>query len=123
MSTTPAPAEAAKAADAGFQRRLGLFDSTMLIVGTMIGSGIFVVILTGSIAAVGIAFAKYLGVLVPWLGTDYELYRQTGFHISLSLPWMNEPFFEMKKFVISSGQLVAVLVIAFLTWLNCRGIQ
>ena len=30
-------------ADAGFMRRLGLFDSTMIVVGSMIGSGIFIV--------------------------------------------------------------------------------
>ena len=27
----------------GFQQRLGLFDATMLVAGTMIGSGIFIV--------------------------------------------------------------------------------
>ena len=30
-------------ASAGFQKRLGLFDSAMLVAGTMIGSGIFIV--------------------------------------------------------------------------------
>src|SRR5262249_18461178 len=163
MSTIPAD-EAAKAADAGFQRRLGLFDSTMLVIGTMIGSGIFVtsadiardvgssgwllvvwalagvmtiigalsyaelaammppaggqyvylreaysplwgflygwtcflVIQTGSIAAVGVAFAKYFGVLVPEAGTGNILYTFTDVNINLSLPWMAEPFFKMK---------------------------
>jgi APA family basic amino acid/polyamine antiporter len=122
----------------GFHRRLGLFDATMLVAGSMIGSGIFIVsadiardvgssgwlllvwvlsglitilgalsyaelaalmpnaggqyvylreaygplwgflygwtcflvIQTGFIAAVSVAFAKYLGVLVPALGTN-----------------------------------------------------
>lgn len=29
--------------DTGFQKRLGLFDSTMLVAGSMIGSGVFIV--------------------------------------------------------------------------------
>jgi APA family basic amino acid/polyamine antiporter len=177
--------------DAGFQRRLGPFDATMLVVGTMIGSGIFVtsqaiandvgsagwlllvwavagvmtilgalsyaelaammphaggqyvflreayspmwgflygwtcflVIQTGSIAAVAVAFAKYLGVLVPQLGTDWYLYEVRNVNLELYLPFMGEPFFAMEHFRISSGQLVAVGVIVFLTLLNCRGVQ
>jgi APA family basic amino acid/polyamine antiporter len=180
--------------ETGFRRSLGLFDSTMLVVGSMIGSGIFIVsvdiardvgsaywlmmvwiltgvvtvlgtlcyaelagmmpkaggqyiflreayspmwgflygwavfmvIQTGSLAAVGVAFAKYLGVLVPILGTD-QLIFSTPLDISLSLPlpWMAEPlvFFERDKFSISSGQLVAVAVIMVLTWVNCRGVD
>src|SRR5437773_6359682 len=125
-----------------FQQRLGLFDATMLVAGTMIGSGIFIVsaaiardvgtpawllgiwiltgilpvagalsyaelagmlphaggqyvflreaygplwaflygwtaflvIQTGFIAAVAVIFARYLGVLVPGLGTDAPLF-------------------------------------------------
>src|SRR5437667_9655106 len=121
----------------GLEKRLGLFDATMLVAGSMIGSGIYIVsaeiardtggagwllmvwalagvmtvlgalayaelaammpqaggqyvylreaysplagflygwtsftvIQTGTIAAVGVAFAKFLGVLVPVLGT------------------------------------------------------
>ncbi len=178
----------------GFQKRLGLFDSTMLVIGTMIGSGIFVtsvaisqdvgsagwllavwalagfmtiagalsyaelagmmphaggqyvylreaysplwgflygwtcflVIQTGSIAAVAVVFAKYLGVLVPALGTDPDtnwIYRVQDINLRLYLPFMDDPFFKMDHFVITTGQLVAVVVIAFLTLLNCRGVQ
>jgi APA family basic amino acid/polyamine antiporter len=174
-----------------FLQRLGLFDSTMLVAGTMIGSGIFIVsaeiardvgstgwllavwgltgvmtiigalsyaelaammphaggqyvylreafsplwgflygwtvflvIQTGSIAAVAVAFAKFLGVLVPDLGTDHTIYSVKGLDWSLSLPWMDQPFFQRKVFEISSGQIVAVGIVAVLTLLNCRGIQ
>ena len=160
-----------------FQQRLGLFDSTMLVAGAMIGSGIFIVsaeiardlgsagwllavwvvtgiitvagalsyaelaammphaggqyvylreaysplwgflygwtlflvIQTGTIAAVGVSFAKYLGVLVPELGTK----REAGAWI---LPLFGD-------FYISAGQGVAVVVVAFLTFLNCLGVQ
>src|SRR5262245_30958034 len=43
--TTPAPAHetGASGLDTEFTRGLGLFDSTMVVVGSMIGSGIFIV--------------------------------------------------------------------------------
>jgi basic amino acid/polyamine antiporter, APA family len=44
-STTKArsdPGAAGPAPTTGFERRLGLFDSTMLVAGTLIGSGIFI---------------------------------------------------------------------------------
>ncbi len=198
MSTTAAAKEGpAPKSGPGFQQRLGLFDATMLIVGTMIGSGIFVtsaesardvgsagwllvvwglagfmtiigalsyaelagmmplaggqyvylreaysplwgflygwtcflVIQTGSIAAVGVAFAKFLGVLVPALGTDSKdpavqvIYQLKEVNLKMWLPLMEEPFFEMRHFTITAGQLVAVAVVAFLTLLNCRGVQ
>src|SRR6516164_1322910 len=164
---------------AGFQQRLGLFDATMLVAGTMIGSGIFIVsadiardvgsaggllavwlatglltvcgalsyaelaammpraggqyiylreaysplfgflygwtlflvIQTGTIAAVGVAFGKFLGVLVPALGTgdDAVLFR-TPFHahLELPLPWLAKPLvvLERSEFTVTGGQLV-----------------
>src|ERR1700740_1079192 len=38
--------------------------------GFLYGWTLFLVIQTGTIAAVAVAFAKFLGVLVPWLGTE-----------------------------------------------------
>src|ERR1700732_3161618 len=132
---------AATALDTEFRRGLGLFDSTMVVVGSMIGSGIFIVsadmarnvgsagwllvawlvagvltvvgalaygelaammpraggqyvylreafsplwgflygwtlflvIQTGTIAAVSVGFARYLGVLVPGIAEDRSL--------------------------------------------------
>lgn len=43
LPTPPAPLLEQPAVDAEFSRGLGLFDSTMLVVGAMIGSGIFIV--------------------------------------------------------------------------------
>jgi basic amino acid/polyamine antiporter, APA family len=162
----------------GFIRGLGLLDSTMIVAGSMIGSGIFIVsadiarqvgsagwliaawvvtglltvaaalsygelaammpaaggqyvylreaysplwgflygwtlflvIQTGTIAAVAIGFARYLGVLVPgisptaWILPPINL--SSGYALSLS-----------------SQQLVAILMIIFLSLLNTRGIQ
>src|ERR1041385_6979872 len=142
--------------DSGFRRELGLFDSTMVVAGSMIGSGIYIVsadmarqlgspgwlpvawiitgvltitaalsygelaammphaggqyvylreaysplwgflygwtlfavIQTGTIAAVGVAFARFLGILVPSVAEDHYLIRplhlSTGYAVSLS---------------------------------------
>lgn len=192
MSETVAPPEAPAAA---FQQRFGLFDATMLVAGSMIGSGIFIVssdvardvgstgwllllwaatgaltlsgalsyaelasmfpraggqyvflreaygplwgflygwtcalvIQTGFIAAVAVAFAKYLGVLVPALGTDNVLWRSDDLNLVLAVPvpWLDEPlaFFKREAFTISAGQLVAVAMVFFLTALNARGVD
>src|SRR5438477_11494553 len=42
-SIAKSPQAAATALDTEFQRGLGLFDATMVVVGSMIGSGIFIV--------------------------------------------------------------------------------
>jgi APA family basic amino acid/polyamine antiporter len=179
----------------GFQRKLGLFDATMLVAGSMIGSGIFIVsadisrdvgssgwllliwvltgvltiigalsyaelasmmpsaggqyvflreaygplvaflsgwtcflvIQTGFIAAVGVAFAKFLGVLVPFLGTDSYLmeFASPSIHWQIPAPWMDEPmtFFKREGFKISAGQLVAVAMTIVLTLVNSFGIE
>jgi APA family basic amino acid/polyamine antiporter len=43
MSAPAQPPSATPVSDAGFVRGLNLFDSTMIVIGTMIGSGIFIV--------------------------------------------------------------------------------
>src|ERR1700722_17711095 len=70
MADSPPPVETAPHAhaDAGldteFKRRLGLFDATMVVMGSMIGSGIFIV---------SASMAKSIGspgwLLVAWLIT------------------------------------------------------
>jgi APA family basic amino acid/polyamine antiporter len=173
--TTAAPATAL---DTEFTRGLGLYDSTMVVVGSMIGSGIFIVsadmartigspgwllvgwviaglltivgalsygelaammpraggqyvylreafspiwgflygwtlflvIQTGTIAAVAVGFARYFGALVPWIADDRfivpPLHLSTQYALSLS-----------------TTQLVGVLLIALLTWTNTRGLE
>src|SRR4029079_10174775 len=66
-------------------------------------------------------------------GTENIIYTAKDVNLELYLPFTpafltNDqgqalPVFEMKDFTISAGQIVAVGVIAFLTWLNCRGVQ
>jgi APA family basic amino acid/polyamine antiporter len=164
--------------DTGFRRELGLFDSTMVVAGSMIGSGIYIVsaamarelgspgwllaawvltgiltitaalsygelaammphaggqyvylrtaysplwgflygwtlftvIQTGTIAAVGVAFARFLGILVPWVAEDRYLiapiHLSSGYALSLS-----------------TAQLIGAVLIALLTWTNTRGLR
>src|SRR5438128_3788883 len=162
----------------GFIRGLGLLDSTMIVAGSMIGSGIFIVsggiskqvgspgwllvvwivtglltvmaalsygelaammpkaggqyvylreafspmwgflygwtlflvIQTGTIAAVAVGFARYLGVLVPSVGEDK--YLITPKHI-----------FSNYAISLSTAQLVGVLLIVLLTFMNTRGLK
>ena len=161
----------------GFVRGLGLYDSTMIVVGIMIGSGIFIVsadiarqtgspggllltwvitgiltmfgalsycelagmmpkagglynhlreiysplwgflygwtfflvIQTGTIAAVAVGFARFIGVLVPAISPENyivaPIHLSSGYALSLS-----------------TQQLVAVLMIIFLTFLNMQGL-
>jgi APA family basic amino acid/polyamine antiporter len=167
-----------KPADRTFVRGLNLFDSTMVVVGVMIGSGIFIVsadmsrmigspgwmlmawvltgvltltaalsygelasmlphaggmyiylreafsplfgflygwtfftvIQTGTIAAVAVAFARFFSILWPAVGENRYLiapiHLSSGYALSLS-----------------TAQLVAIAVIALLTWTNSRGLE
>jgi basic amino acid/polyamine antiporter, APA family len=176
--TQPLQKPSATALDTEFTRGLGLYDSTMVVVGSMIGSGIFLVsadmartigspgwllaawlvtgvltivgalsygelaammpraggqyvylreafsplwgflygwtlflvIQSGTIAAVAVGFGRYFGALVPWIADDHYLIRplhlSAGYAISLS-----------------TTQLVGVLLIALLTWTNTRGLE
>jgi APA family basic amino acid/polyamine antiporter len=81
--------------------------------GFLYGWTLFLVIQTGTLAAVAVAFGKFLGVLVPWVSTR-NLVLDFGhleiFHHSLPL-------------ALSSQQLVAVFSLAFLTALNIYGLR
>ena len=170
--------QAATKQEGGFVRAIGLFDGTMIVVGSMIGSGIFIVaaditrqtgsaagllltwvitglltvsaalsygelagmfpraggqyiylreaysplwgflygwtlflvIQTGTIAAVAVGFARYLGVLFPAISPT---------------AWVIPPIALSSKYAISLSvqQLVGIVMIVFLTFLNTRGVR
>lgn len=159
--------------ESDFIRGLGLFDSTMIVAGSMIGSGIFIVsadiarqvnsawllllvwiitgimtiigaltfaelaaampkaggvyvflkeawselvgfaygwtlllvIQTGTIAAVAVATAKFLGVIFPWITSTTMLINIGSFHF------------------LSVEQFVAISSLIILTWINCTGVK
>ncbi|MCX6335373.1 MAG: amino acid permease [Bacteroidia bacterium] len=73
------------------------------ILGFLFGWTTFLVIQCGSIAAVAVAFAKFSGVLIPWISEKNIL-------------------FSLGALKINSTMVVAIASIMFLTWLNTRGI-
>jgi len=165
-------------ASSGLSRELGLVDATMIVAGSMIGSGIFIVsadmarvlgspgwllvawlvtgaltlaaalsygelaalapqaggqyvylreawsklagfsygwtlflvIQTGTIAAVCVGFARFLGVLWPAVAPD--AYLVAPIHLSKDY-----------ALSLSTQQLVAIVLIALLTWSNTRGVH
>jgi basic amino acid/polyamine antiporter, APA family len=172
MEQTLTPKEAIQE-DKAFKRSLGLLDATMIVAGSMIGSGIFIVsadmlkdlgsagwliaawlitgfmtltaalsygelsamfpkaggqyvylkeaynplmgflygwsffavIQTGTIAAVGVAFAKFAAYIFPSLSdTNYIIGETDSFHVS-------------------AAQLVSILLIVLLTYINTRGVK
>jgi APA family basic amino acid/polyamine antiporter len=78
--------------------------------GFLYGWTLFLVIQTGTIAAVAVAFSRYLGVLVPAISPTAWIIPPINLstHYALSL---------------STQQLVAILVIVLLTAVNTRGLQ
>jgi APA family basic amino acid/polyamine antiporter len=169
---------AAARTEPGFVQGLGLLDSTMIVAGSMIGSGIFIVsadiarqvgsagwllavwiitgvltligalsygelaammpraggqyvylreaysplwgfvygwtsflvIQTGTIAAVAVAFARYLGVLFPAVSPASWIVRPINLSASYAVS-------------LSTQQLIAILVIGLLTFINTRGLK
>src|SRR3954468_7122057 len=77
--------------------------------GFLFGWTLFLVIQTGTIAAVAIAFAKFTGVFAPAIATNNYVVAPIhlgGYAIS-----------------VSTEQLVAIALIVLLTWTNTRGLE
>ncbi|MBS1634417.1 MAG: amino acid permease [Bacteroidetes bacterium] len=68
------------------------------------GWTVFLVIQTGVIAAVAVAFAKFTGVFIPFFEEGNVL-------------------LQLWEFKITSAQLLAIVIIALLTFINTRGIE
>lgn len=82
--------------------------------GFLYGWTLFLIIQTGSIAAVGVAFAKFLGVILPLVSDGNVVIELNG----------NIPFFSSLALRgITTQQLVAIGVIALLTLNNCIGLH
>ena len=74
------------------------------VFGFLFGWTMFMVIQTGTIAAVAVAFAKFAGIFFPWISDQNHLIGQG-------------------KVGLTTQNLVAIVIIAFLTWTNTRGIR
>jgi APA family basic amino acid/polyamine antiporter len=72
--------------------------------GFLYGWTLFLVIQTGTIAAVAVAFAKYTGIFVPWVSAENYL-------------------FGRGRFGLNTQELLAIFVVLLLSWSNTRGIR
>jgi APA family basic amino acid/polyamine antiporter len=80
--------------------------------GFLYGWTLFLVIQTGTVAAVAVAFGKFLGVFVPWVSAKTIL-LDLG-----TLVLFGRPI----ALTVSSQQLVAIVVVFFLSVLNIFGL-
>jgi APA family basic amino acid/polyamine antiporter len=78
--------------------------------GFLYGWTLFLVIQTGTIAAVAVGFGRYLGVLWPTVSESNYLIKPI--HLSSNY-----------AISLSTAQLVGVLMILLLTWMNTRGLN
>jgi len=80
------------------------------LLGFLYGWTLFMVIETGTIAAVAVAFARHVGVIWPAIGDNHfiipPVHLSAGYALSLS-----------------TTQLIGILSIALLTWTNSRGLE
>lgn len=155
-----------------FKRGLGLLDSTMIVIGSMIGSGIFIVsadiartvgspgmlllvwLITGLITMIAALSYGELAGMMPHAGGQYVYLREAynplvGFLYGWTLFMVIQagtiaavavafakftavliPSFSEKNILlsvaglkISAAQFLAIASIAFLTFLNTRGLQ
>jgi APA family basic amino acid/polyamine antiporter len=74
------------------------------LIAFLYGWSFFAVIQTGTIAAVGVAFSKFMAYIVPQVSEDIVL---------LDLGFLK----------VSPAQIVSIIIIVLLTYINSRGIQ
>jgi APA family basic amino acid/polyamine antiporter len=74
------------------------------LISFLYGWGLFTVIQTGTIAAVGVSFSKFLAYFIPSLSEDLRLFSIGSFHVS-------------------PAQVVSIVLIFFLTWINAKGVK
>jgi basic amino acid/polyamine antiporter, APA family len=74
------------------------------LMGFLYGWSFFAVIQTATIAAVGVAFARFTAYIFPVVGES---------NILIDLGWLT----------VSAAQLTSIVVVGLLTWINTRGVE
>ncbi|HZE58032.1 MAG TPA: amino acid permease [Chthoniobacterales bacterium] len=77
--------------------------------GFLYGWTLFLVIQTGTIAAVAVGFGRYTGVLIPWVSESNYIIAPIRF--------------GSYAFSLSTAQLLGLAMIALLTFMNTRGLN
>src|SRR6266568_2901136 len=137
----------------GFIRGLGLLDSTMIVAGSMIGSGIFIVsadiarqvgapgwllvvwIVTGLLTLVAALSYGELAAMMPKAGGQYVYLREAfsplwgflyGWTLFLVIQTGTVAAIRITSgyaISLSTAQLIGVLMIVLLTFMNTRGLR
>jgi basic amino acid/polyamine antiporter, APA family len=78
--------------------------------GFLYGWTLFLVIQTGTIAASSVGFARYLGVLVPFISESHYLIS---------------PIRILPRYAVSlsTAQVISLCLVGFVTWTNSRGLK
>src|SRR5689334_11903167 len=98
-----------------------LRESMGPLMGFLYGWTLFVVIQTGTIAAVAVAFGRFLGVLWPTISPARYAWFPSA---DLCATWLGctDPANAI-QLSLTPQRLVALLSIAVLTWINLRGVR
>jgi basic amino acid/polyamine antiporter, APA family len=96
-----------------------LRESLGRVWGFLYGWTMLLVIQTATIAAVAIAFARFAGVLAPWFSASHWIWKIGTFG-----PWRLW-FGELGPYNVGLNRqnLLAILSIVLLTWVNTRGLR
>ena len=98
-----------------------LRESMGNLMGFLYGWTFFVVIGTGTIAAVAVAFGRFLGVLLPAIGPErFSWFPQAD--ICVAALGCTDPANAI-QLGLTPQRLIGLLSVAFLTWVNLQGVR
>ena len=98
-----------------------LRESMGPLMGFLYGWTFFVVIETGTIAAVAVAFGRFLGVLLPAIGPErFSWFPQAD--VCVSALGCTDPANAI-QLGLTPQRLIGLLSVAFLTWVNLQGVR
>jgi APA family basic amino acid/polyamine antiporter len=98
-----------------------LRESMGPLMGFLYGWTLFVIIQTGTIAAVAVAFGRFLGVLWPAITPDLYSWFPSAQVCFAALGCANPA--QAINLGLSPQRVIALVSIAILTWINLRGIR
>ena len=98
-----------------------LRESMGPLMGFLYGWTLFVVIQTGTIAAVAVAFGRFFGVLVPGISTEMYGWFPSA-PVCVAVLGCRDPS-QAITLGLNPQRLVALISIAVLTWINLRGVR
>ena len=99
-----------------------LRESMGPLMGFLYGWTLFIVIQTGTIAAVAVAFGRFLGVLWPAITPDrFAWFPQAD----ICVPWLGcrDASSQAIQLGLTPQRLIALISVWVLTWINLRGVR